>query len=50
MIKNAKFSGFCFYMNTDISGDLQICISVPLKKYISVVRRRTSIFIKSKNF
>ena len=27
-IKNAKFSGYCFYMNTNIT-DLQICISVP---------------------
>ena len=29
-IKNAKFSGHCFYMNTKIQGDFQICISVPL--------------------
>ena len=29
-IKNARFSGYCFYMNTNICGDLQICISVPL--------------------
>ena len=29
-IKNAKFSGYCFYMNTNIYGDFQICISVPL--------------------
>ena len=29
---NAKLSGNCFYMNTDILGDFQICISVPLKK------------------
>ena len=28
-IKNAKRSG-CFYMSTDIWGDFQICISVPL--------------------
>ena len=26
----AKFSGYCFYMNTNISGDFEICISVPL--------------------
>ena len=28
--KNAKFSGYCFYMDTNIWGDFQICISVPL--------------------
>ena len=31
MIKNAKFSGYCFHMKTNIKGDSQICISVPLK-------------------
>ena len=30
MIKNANFSGYCFYMNTNIWVDFQICISVPL--------------------
>ena len=29
-IKNAKFSWYCFYMNTNILEDFQICISVPL--------------------
>ena len=29
-IKNVKFSGYCFYMNTNIQTNLQICISVPL--------------------
>ena len=29
-IKNAKLSGYCFYMNTNLEGDFQICISVPL--------------------
>ena len=28
-IKIAKFSGYCFYMNTNIQGDFQIYISVP---------------------
>ena len=32
MIKNAKFSGYYFYMNTNIYGDFQICISVPLNE------------------
>ena len=30
MIKNAKFSGYYFYMNSNIWWDFQICISVPL--------------------
>ena len=30
-IKNVEFSGYCFYMNTNISGGFQICISVSLK-------------------
>ena len=28
--KNAKFSEYYFYLNTNIYGDFQICISVPL--------------------
>ena len=27
-IKNTKFSGYCFYMNKNMYGDFQICISV----------------------
>ena len=39
-IKNAKFSGYCFYRNTNVYWDFQICISVPLillvvKKHIA---------------
>ena len=30
IIKNAKPSGYYFYMNLNIWGDFQICISVPL--------------------
>ena len=30
-IKNAKFSGYCFYVHTKKYWDFQICISVPLK-------------------
>ena len=30
MIKNATFSGYYFYMNSNIWWDFQICISVPL--------------------
>ena len=29
-IKNAKFSGYCFYVNPNIKWNFQICISVPL--------------------
>ena len=29
-IRNAKFSGYYFYMNTNIKRDFQICFSVPL--------------------
>ena len=31
-IKNAKFSGYCFYIKTNMYGDFQICIRVPLSK------------------
>ena len=30
MIENAKFSGYYFYLNLNISADFQICISAPL--------------------
>ena len=29
-IKNVKFSGYYFYLNMNIWGNFQICISVPL--------------------
>ena len=29
--KNAKFSGYYFYLKTNVQGDFQICIRVPLK-------------------
>ena len=31
MFENAKFSVYWFYMNTNIQGDFQICISFPLR-------------------
>ena len=34
-IRNGKFSGYCFYMNRDIYGDFQICISVPLNPEVN---------------
>ena len=30
-VKNVEFLGYCFYMNTNIESDFQICIRVPLK-------------------
>ena len=39
-IKNAKFSGYCFYMNTNIHRDFQICISVPLMQDSEFHKRR----------
>ena len=39
-IKNAKFTEYSFYTYTDIYGDSQICIGVPLIEYI---RRNISI-------
>ena len=30
-IKNVKFSGYYLHMNSNIWGDFQICISVPLR-------------------
>ena len=30
--KNAEFSEYYFYLNTNIYGDFQTCISVPLNK------------------
>ena len=35
-VKNAKFSGHYFYMNSNIWCDFQICITVPLTLKISV--------------
>ena len=29
-IRNAKFLGYYFYIITNVQGDFQICISVPL--------------------
>ena len=33
-MKNAKFSGYRFHMNTKMLGDFQICNSVPLINYL----------------
>ena len=33
-IKNEIFSGCCFYMNKNIKGDFQICISISFTAYL----------------
>ena len=43
--KNAKFSGYCFYMNTKAQGNFQICISVPLSTIRILIGRLTCYFI-----
>ena len=43
-IKNAEFLGYYFYM-TNIKGDFQICISLPLKQLqIKMIYLRNHIF------
>ena len=32
-----EFSGYCFYIDTNIYGDFQICISVPLSSFNSII-------------
>ena len=44
--QNAKFSGYHFYMNTNICRDFQICISVPLNGVIYILKPKS---IKSAN-
>ena len=39
MIKNAKFSGYCFDMNLNIWGDFQICNSLPLRTVFEYIPR-----------
>ena len=50
-IQNAEFSGYYFYMNTNIWRDFQICISVPLTwvlfQYESKVTVRRDIMGKN---
>ena len=35
-IKNAKFARYCFYMNTKMKEDFQICITIPLRTIFKV--------------
>ena len=47
-IKNAKFSGYRYYMNTNIHGDFQISVSVTLTPNIwKIVSERKSHFAHS---
>ena len=48
-IKNAKFSKYHFYMNTNISRDLQICISVPLSDFLATLNTTKSLAITEGN-
>ena len=43
-IKNAKFSGYYFYINTNIYGEFQICIIVPLHLQIFDISILKSLF------
>ena len=43
-IKNAKSSGYCFYLYTNIWGDFQICISVPLRGLAA--KKFTQIYLR----
>ena len=38
-IRNAKFSGYCFYMNTNMFKDFEICVSVPLKTKYQALKK-----------
>ena len=44
MIKKAKFSGYCFYMNTNLQGDFRICISVPVKEFLVLKKKKKNIY------
>ena len=43
-IRNAKFSGYCFYMSANIRRDFQICISVPLNAKMSKYWKKTAFW------
>ena len=55
-IRNAKFSGYYFYINLNILGEIQICISAPLKNYEisigcvsnTIIRSQDIIFTNSR--
>ena len=43
-IKNAKFSGHYFYTNTNLQGDFQICVRVPLIKSIYKIALKNYLY------
>ena len=50
-IKNVKYSGYYFYMNTNISRGFQICISVPLiQKGLTVLFQKLQLVIYASSF
>ena len=49
MIKNAKFSGYYFYMNLTIWRDFQFCISVPLNNGFKENSSLNASCVKFKN-
>ena len=49
-IKNAKFSGYCFYMNTNKYWDFQIYISVLLKLsvwFLKVIMAKNGLHLEN---
>ena len=38
MITSGKLSGYYFYMNQNMYGDFQICINVPLIKFVGATQ------------
>ena len=50
-IKNVKYSGYYFYINTNISRGFQICISVPLiQKGLIVLFQNLQLVIYASSF
>ena len=45
-IENAEFSGYYFYMKTNIKGDFQICISVPLIHKLFLINHHLKVISK----
>ena len=46
-VKNAKFSRCCFYMNTNIYENFQVCISVPINMTVTQnIKRVLILFLR----
>ena len=48
-IQNAKFSGYCFYMNTKKWRDFQICTSVHLRRAVKILVQEVMCSLIMKN-